>query len=290
MPRLCDKSHRVPRNRKRAIHWIDQSGTVSCRTQLDAEAYADGRCVSDVEAVNCAACLRIIEIQYEPDFLGNKKPPMPACRDWGPLFKKTVGLLLVLLAVACQQPDPLRSVMAMKPTPASEFLVPSVGERALGALLEVDAPAVRGVMRMIPTPTQCRMQGGVLPYVYPDWVEPRAGQPLRIQWVTRALDPEPDEPAVLMVSDRPRADGPLSTEPWGHYGCWLAVNPDVVLSPADTGMLVRRDGAGTITLNWTPDAWLTGKTFYVQLLIGTLDTESRLAVSPGFEVTIGSAL
>ena len=288
-PRLCDKSLRVPRNRQRAIHWIDQTGTVSCRTPITAECMADGRAVHVVEEVTCAACLKVIEIQYEPDYLGSEKPPVPTTKDWGPLFSKTMAVLLcALLAVACKQPDPLGAVGKM-PTQSAEsfFGAAPLVDRMVAQVLPIEG--VCGVMRMIPTPSQCRMAGGVLPYVWPTWTEPRAGKPLHIQWVARACRPIPgEEQAVLMVSDRPREDGPLDVSPWGHFGCWLAVNPDVVLVPGVTGILVRQPDTGVIDLWWTPDPALVGKSFYVQLLIATYETESRLAVSPALEVTIGS--
>lgn len=272
------------------MHWIDQTGTVSCRTPLSAERMADGRAVHAVEDVTCAACLKVIEIHYAPDFMGNNKPPVPTQVDWGPLFAKTLGLLLcAFLAVACQQQDPFLAARDAKPVRAEDVLQPGAIESAMTAFAEAISPTnVRGVMRFISTPSQCQMAGGVVPYVYPKWSEPRVGQELRIQWVTRACRPFVDnEPAVLMLSDRPREDGPLSGEPWGHHGCWLAVRPDFTLAPAP-GTILQREG-GVLELRWTPDQSVVGRTFYVQMLVATMETESRLAVSPALEVMIGSA-
>lgn len=193
--------------------------------------------------------------------------------------------ILALLLSACQQPDPLAKIAKMQPRTAEEVLAPLLIDRAMSAM--VAGPEIAGVMRFIDQPTPCNMDGGVSTYVWPEWKEPRAGEPLRIQWVTRAARPLPDELVSLLISTRKRT-APLDCSPWGHFGCWLVVEPDIIIAPTEQGLLSRAPGDGRIQLAWTPEPAWAGTTFYVQMVVATNETRSGLAVSPGLEVLIGS--
>lgn len=193
-------------------------------------------------------------------------------------------LLLLTLLCACQSTpsDPLLTLP--KPTTAERVMQPTLTQKAL-SVLAAPAPVIRGVIRRLNPPTSCEMDGGVLPYVYPDWHEPRAGEVLRIQWVTRAMRPYQGEPAVLLVSTQQAT--PINLTPFGHKGCWLMVSPDFQLAPTQDGILTN-PSPGLIELNWPlPDAFV-GMTWRAQLVVFTGATRSGWAVDCGVEFVIGS--
>lgn len=80
------KSLRLSRTRKTAIHWITPVGEVACRTPLDAESFTNGKAVKDRDAVSCGACSKIIEALAMVDFFGRPVQQLPK-PDLGPLFK-----------------------------------------------------------------------------------------------------------------------------------------------------------------------------------------------------------
>lgn len=84
---LIPSDMRLQRRSKRALHWIDDTGCICCRTPLTQEDFANGRATHDHEKVTCAACCKVLEIQGTKDFFGNERVAMPKPTDWGPLFK-----------------------------------------------------------------------------------------------------------------------------------------------------------------------------------------------------------
>jgi hypothetical protein len=192
-------------------------------------------------------------------------------------------LLIPLLLCACQSTpsDPLLTLPT--PTNAEKVMLPTLTQKAMAVMSA--APAIRGVIRRLNPPTSCKIDGGVLPYCYPDWSEPRAGKLLRIQWVTRAMRPFEGEPAVLLVSTEPAA--PLNLTPFGHEGCWLMVRPDWLLAPTQEGLLTS-PSPGVLELNWVLPEAFVGMTWRAQLVVFTGATRSGWAVDSGVEFTIGS--
>ena len=78
---------RLQRRSKRAIHWIDETGSICCRQALTQEDFANGRALHEPEAITCAACCKVLEIQGTKDMFGRERVAPPKPTDWGPLFK-----------------------------------------------------------------------------------------------------------------------------------------------------------------------------------------------------------
>lgn len=194
-------------------------------------------------------------------------------------------LFLLLAACTASPPDPLAKLPM--PVKAEAIMEPTTGQTMMRAMVSLAAPdqQKRGLIRLLYPPTTCRMQGGVLPYVYPDWSEPRAGNRLRIRWVSRAMRPYANEQAILAVSLRPAT--PVNLTQFGHTDCWLMVNLDYLLTPDNEGIL-RKPEPGVIELDWVLPHEFIGLTWYAQMLLATPETTSGWAVSPGIEFTIGS--
>jgi len=77
---------RVPRTRRKAVHWLDQHGEIACRTPLEADQIANGGASADPHTATCGACCKLFEDSQRADFFGRKKAATPP-PDFGPLFK-----------------------------------------------------------------------------------------------------------------------------------------------------------------------------------------------------------
>lgn len=284
-PNLCPKHSRIPRNRKLAVHWTDHTGTVCCRTPLASDSIA----VRDVEKVTCAACLKVIEIQCAPDYMGNTKPPVPETRDWGPLFRAT-AILIGLILCACSSAPTFPGVDLPKAGTADAAL----SKPFLTTLLAKAASpsGIRGLVRMMPQRSSCRSRDGVLPYAYYRGGEPRVGKMLAIDWVSRACEPFPAEPMALLISLAPAS--PLDLSLFGHQGCWLLCGltrpgTDFMVTPGP-GSILTTDKPGRMSLRWTPGHEWTGATIYTQAIVMTQAGYNGWLVSPGLEIIVGSAM
>lgn len=202
--------------------------------------------------------------------------------------------LALLLLAACSStptlppdvpttPDPMPSAAALSTLPAE-----SVFDRTLTARLmaSIAAPTnVRGVIRYRDQKSLCVTDESALPFVWPRWKEPRAGQLLEIDWTTRAARPLPDELLILAVSFRNTA--PVELSPWGHFGCWMAQSPDYLVAPGP-GSIITKDEPGRVSLRWVPgDEWI-GVSIYVQGLVMTDAGPAGWLVTPGLEIIVGS--
>lgn len=186
-----------------------------------------------------------------------------------------VNSLLVVCLVACSAPESKPRQIAAMPAP--------VQQEARAATLVAPPPAIvePGRFRVLHGPTSCRMSGGVLPMVYVQQKAPRAGEQLRILWVSRACEPRPDEPAILFFSLRPAT--PVDLTSFGHTDCWLLVNLDHALVPAN-GTAFFKPAPGEYELHWDVPSDFKGITFYAQMAFVTNETKSGWTLSPGLEI------
>lgn len=196
--------------------------------------------------------------------------------------------LLLLLLSACAAADPMSSVDLSSTKRVDQVLTQPVARKLYAAL--APQPQIRGVMRLIPTPKSCWSRDGVLPYVYPAWTEPRAGEPIAIDWTTRACRPYPNEPAALLISFDPRP--PVSLDPFGHRDCYLSVGiggpRDHIVAPGP-GSILSQPEPGRISLRWTPGPEWVGVVIRTQLVVLTGAGNNGWLCSPGLELQIGTA-
>lgn len=186
--------------------------------------------------------------------------------------------------------------------------------RALAAEVGLvdEAPAVGAVRRLRGVKTACQPRSRTgLPYLWPAG-RPIVGQPWRCRLATTPMRPEPDFPMWLVISTQPPGRGlPAELTPVGMPGCWLQINPELIVpvvaaappQPAvDAAVptapvepdpaaprLERAVGRGSALLTWTPPAGSVGHRLWLQLLVAAPgSTPSGFMTSFAIELQVGN--
>lgn len=190
-------------------------------------------------------------------------------------------MLFALLLAACSAP----AVPEMLQPPPSRLVLSAVG-----------AGATEPACRILYGRTSCQWSGPN-PVVVPRAL-PRVGDELVVRWQLSVVPPAPAlitpdgvtvwPEVVLLASTRPLA-APL---PAGGAapGCWLLVEPDILIVPQIESWLAYDRAAGAVTMRWVPVAGQEGQDLYCQLVV-MIPTANPLGMisSAGLHLRVGSA-
>lgn len=205
--------------------------------------------------------------------------------------------IIILLVTGCSavRPGLPGTIVAAKEATMEQALAPPT-IKAFRSLL-VDEDPHYGITRRLFGRTGC--EGSIpAPYIIPAPRVPTVGQEWECLFVTCVCSspPEPDWPAWIICSTKPPGTGfPVDLTPTGLPGCWLHVNPELLISvpvgfeaPAGS-LLTRVKGRGQILLRWTPQPGMGGQHVWMQLMVHAPDhSPGGFLLSHAIEVIVGS--
>lgn len=145
-----------------------------------------------------------------------------------------------------------------------------------------------GVYRLVVGPTSCHSRDGVNPMVWMPSEDPRAGEPVRAMFTTKALRPFPDDPVWIFASFG-ALESPIDFGQFGMPGCWSLVNLDVVMLslPGESeGILTRPAGSGEVMFQWNAPPDAEGAVLCMQ---GLVANPGEPLATPAVHIILGSA-